>query len=117
MILKDRKLLARLIVLQDWSVRGLATASGFRSHSYLNRMVHGKVRSCSAERATALAHNLGVPLDSLFLTRMSTDPEQSSRKPFRSGTTPGERPAAGHAAVRGPRRTAASSPAPAVKSA
>lgn len=85
MVLKDRKMLGRLIALQSWSIRGLAKASGFRSHSYLNRLVLGTVTTCRAERAVALCANLQVPLDSLFLTKMSSDPERPSSANFRSG--------------------------------
>lgn len=91
MVLKDRKMLGRLIVLQDWTIRGLARESGFQSHSYLNRLVLGQVKTCSAERAVAICANLQVPVDSLFLTKMSTDSEHSSGARFQPGTAAGGR--------------------------
>lgn len=108
MVLKDRKMLGRLIALQDWSIRGLAHASGFKSHSYLNRLVLGRVGTCSAERAVALCANLQVPLDSLFVTKMSSDPVQASKgRPFRAGAASPAGTADGAASGRGSRRETA----------
>lgn len=102
MVLKDRKMLGRLIALQDWSIRSLAKSSGFRSHSYLNRLVLGQVSTCSAERAVALCANLQVPLDSLFLTKMSSDQERVSTARFQPGTAARGRAKTGSAPRRRP---------------
>lgn len=107
MVLKDRKLLLRLIAIQDVSIRSLAKASGFRSHSYMNRLISGQVNSCTAERAVAICAVLQVPLDSLFLTKMSSDPVRTSKARFRSGTAAGSRPTGAAATGRGPQRQAA----------
>lgn len=100
MVLTDRKMLARLIVIQGWSIRGLSRACNQGSHSYLVRLVRGDVKTCSAELAVAICANLEVPLDSLFLTKMSTDPQQPSGKPFRDGASGRPRSAAARDARR-----------------
>lgn len=77
MQLKDRKLLARLMAIQGVSVRQLATAAGWSSHSYLQRLMSGEVSTLKAEPAVLIAHKLQVPIDSLFVTRLSTNSVQS----------------------------------------
>lgn len=106
MLLKDRKMLARLMAIQGKSARGLATDSGFKSHTYLQRMLRGEVSSCTAERAVAIAANLQVPLDSLFLSHVSTGDGQSSSsdRPFQgAGPKARRRTARAHSSRRGPR--------------
>jgi transcriptional regulator with XRE-family HTH domain len=71
MQIRDRKKLARLMVIQGMSHRQLAEAAGWGSHSYLGRLLRGKVTTCSPEAAVRIAQTLGVPVDDLFLTRMS----------------------------------------------
>lgn len=95
MLLKDRKLLARLMAIQGWSARTLATESGFKSHTYVLRLINGSARSCTAERAVAMAANLQVPLDSLFVTNVSGTAGRSVRsgRTFQEGTTEGDGPA------------------------
>jgi transcriptional regulator with XRE-family HTH domain len=97
MLLKDRKLLARLMAIQGWSARTLATESGFRSHTYVLRLLRGDARSCTAERAVAIAANLQVPLDSLFMANVSTSAGQvvQQGKPFRRSGAAEREPAAG----------------------
>lgn len=79
MTLKDRKLLARLMAIQGYSQRQLAADAGFASHSYLGRLISGRVRTCSAERAVALSACLQVPLDSLFVSNVSGATGQTGR--------------------------------------
>lgn len=86
MLLKDRKLLARLMAIQRYSQRELARDAGFASHSYLGRMIAGKATSCTAERAVAIAACLQVPLDSLFVANVSSAETQSVQR--RSTTRP-----------------------------
>lgn len=106
MLLKDRKLLARLMAIQGKSARALATESGFKSHTYLQRMLRGDANSCTAERAVAIAATLQVPLDSLFVSNVSTGDRRSSSggRPFQgTGPKAGRRTAAAHSPGRGPR--------------
>lgn len=72
MILTDRKRLAKLMVIQGISQRQLAEAAGWRAHSYLGRLLRGEVKTLSPEAAVRIAATLGVGVDDLFLTRMSS---------------------------------------------
>ncbi|MCG8151235.1 helix-turn-helix domain-containing protein [Pimelobacter simplex] len=73
MLLKDRKQLAKLMVIQGVSARQLARAAGWRSHSYMNRLLAGDVRTLSTDPALRIAHYLGVGVDDLFLVKVSND--------------------------------------------
>lgn len=73
MQLRDRKKLARLMVIQGISQRKLAQAAGWESHTFLGRLLRGQVTTCKPEAAVRIAQTLGVPVDDLFLTRMSPD--------------------------------------------
>lgn len=73
MILKDRKQLAKLMVIQDLSQRDLAEQIGWKSHSYLGRLLRGKITSVTPEVAVRIALALGVGVDDLFLARTSTN--------------------------------------------
>lgn len=72
MRLKDRKRLAKIMAIQDVSARGLADAIGWKSHSYMNRLLNGQAKTCSSDSALAIAYYLGVPQDVLFVTEVST---------------------------------------------
>ncbi|AXQ63907.1 Cro protein [Gordonia phage Horus] len=71
MILKDRKKLASIMIVQEISQRELARAAGWRSHSYMGRLLRGEAKSLDAEAAVRIAHRLGLPLEHLFLTVVS----------------------------------------------
>lgn len=70
MILRDRKKLARLMVVQEVSQRELAEAAGWRSHSYLGRLLRGEKNSLEPDPALRIAHYLMVPVDDLFKTEV-----------------------------------------------
>lgn len=72
MLLRDRKKLARLMVVQEVSQRELATAAGWKSHSYLGRLLRGEVRTLGTDPALRIAHKLMVPVDDLFLIRVDS---------------------------------------------
>jgi transcriptional regulator with XRE-family HTH domain len=65
------------MIVQDVSQRELARAAGYKSHSYLGRLLRGEVKTLEPDAALRIAHHLGLPVDDLFLTRVS-DP--SGRK-------------------------------------
>lgn len=67
MLVKDRKVLRKLMTIEGVSQRELATAAGWRSHSYLGRLLRGDVRSLESEPAVRIARRLGVGVDDLFL--------------------------------------------------
>ena len=73
MIVKDRKQLAKLMVIQGVSARQMAKVAGWKSHSYMNRLLAGDVKTLSTEPALRIADHLGVGVDDLFLLRVSND--------------------------------------------
>ncbi len=73
MQLRDRKKLARLMIVQEISQRELATAAGWRSHSYLGRLLRGEVRTLGTDPALRIAHKLKVPVDDLFAIRVDSN--------------------------------------------
>lgn len=80
MILKDRKQLAKLMVIQDVSARRLALAAGWKSHTYMQRLLKGDVKTLGTDPALRIAHFLGVGVDDLFLVRVSSESANSSQK-------------------------------------
>lgn len=80
MYLRDPKKLARLMVIQDVSQRELARAAGWKAHSYLGRLLRGEARTCDTEPALRIAHKLGVAVDDLFLTKVSTKAVDASTR-------------------------------------
>ncbi|WLP90221.1 helix-turn-helix transcriptional regulator [Gordonia sp. NB41Y] len=82
MILRDRKKLASILIVQDISQRELARAAGWKSHSYMGRLLRGEAKTVDAEAAVRISHRLGLPLEHLFLTVVSEktgSPVQSER--------------------------------------
>lgn len=72
MELQDRKRLARLMAIQEVSHRELARAAGWKSHSYVGRLVRGEVKTLQMEPALRIANFLRVGVDDLFLTKSSS---------------------------------------------
>lgn len=73
MILKDRKQLAKLMVIQGATQRQVSDAAGWKSHSYLGRLLRGEVKTLEPEHAIRIACFFGVGVDDLFLARVSND--------------------------------------------
>lgn len=71
MILKDRKKLQSVMIVQDISQRELARAAGWKSHSYMGRLLRGEKRTLDGDAALRIAHRLGLPVEHLFLTVVS----------------------------------------------
>lgn len=71
MILRDRKKLLSVMIVQEVSQRELARAAGWKSHSYLGRLLRGEVNTLDPDAALRIAHKLGLPVNDLFLTRVS----------------------------------------------
>lgn len=80
MVLIDRKKLAKLLVIQGVSQRELAVAAGWRSHSYLGRLLRGEVTTLEPEPAARIAAYLGVGIDDLFVARLSSDIARSGAR-------------------------------------
>jgi transcriptional regulator with XRE-family HTH domain len=73
MLLKDRKRLARLIEIQEVSKRQVAAAAGWKSHSYLLRLLSGEARTLEPEPAVKIATFLGVDVADLFVPKVTSD--------------------------------------------
>lgn len=80
MELRDRKKLAKLMVIQNVSHRQLSTAAGWKSHSYLGRLLRGEVATLEPEPALRISKFLGVGVDDLFLVRVSSTADHSVRQ-------------------------------------
>lgn len=77
MQVKDRKMIARLMTIQSVSSRELARAAGWRSHSYVTRILNGTITTVTPERAVRIARRLQVGTDDLFVARLSSDARKS----------------------------------------
>jgi transcriptional regulator with XRE-family HTH domain len=80
MQIKDRKRLARLIEIQEVSKREVARAAGWKSHSYLLRLLSGEASTCEPEPAVRIAAFLQVDLYDLFTPKVSTDTAVSPQR-------------------------------------
>ena len=82
MRLHNRKGLRKLMAIQGVSARQLAKAAGWKSHSYMNRLLKdpkdGGVDTLDLEPAVRIARHLGVGVDDLFMPRLSTDTARSA---------------------------------------
>lgn len=83
MELKDRELLKELMETQGVSARELAKFAGWKSHSYMNRLLkpvsQGGVDTLKTDPAIRIAYRLGTPVHRLFVTRTSAESAQSVR--------------------------------------
>jgi len=77
MILKDPRQLQKLMVIQDTSGRQLAEVAGYKSHTYVQRLLKGEARTLDPEPAIRIAAYFGVGVDDLFLGKVSTNPGES----------------------------------------
>lgn len=73
MELKDRSLMASLMEAQSKSARHIARTAGYKSHTYVQRLLKGMEKNVNPIPAARIAHDLGVPFDLLFRTRVSGD--------------------------------------------
>lgn len=79
MELHDRKRLAKLMLIQGASQRQVAEAAGWRSHSYLGRLLRGEVKTLDPDAALRIAAYFGVGVDDLFVVRVSSSTGQNDR--------------------------------------
>lgn len=80
MKLLDRHKLAKLMVIQDVSNRRLAKIAGWKSHSYVARLLDGTATTLKPDPALRIAEHFGVPIDDLFVTRLASDNAQIARR-------------------------------------
>lgn len=84
MRLHNRKGLLKLMAIQNVSARQLAKAAGWKSHSYMNRLLkdpkNGGVDTLEVEPAVRIAKYLGVGVDDLFVARLSSETGPSAKR-------------------------------------
>jgi hypothetical protein len=66
LIVKDADLLRKLMRATGLSARQVSRELGWASHSYLNRILAGEVRTVRLETALRIAELLRVPADLVF---------------------------------------------------
>jgi transcriptional regulator with XRE-family HTH domain len=77
----DPKKIVKLMVIQGVTQRELAEAAwGVKNHSYLGRILRGEIKSIRSDPALRIAEYLGVGVDDLFVTKLSTDTAQTTRR-------------------------------------
>lgn len=76
MELRDRTLLAELMETKKISARRLALDAGWKSHTYLQRLLRGDVKTLKSEPAARIAYRLEVPFTLLFTTKASEESGQ-----------------------------------------
>lgn len=75
MIVRDVKQLKKLMVIQgNVSGRELAKVAGYKSHTYMQRILRGEVSTLDPEPALRIARFFGVGVDDLFLVGGSSVP-------------------------------------------
>lgn len=80
MRVKDPKQIKKLLVIKEVSARDLAKAIGYRSHSYVTRILRGEISNVTPEKAARIAAFLEVGVDDLFVARLSSDAGQNVKR-------------------------------------
>lgn len=75
----DPKRIAKLMAIQDVSGRELAENAGWKSHTYMQRILRGQAKNVEPEHAVRIAYYLGVGTDDLFVARTSSDARESAK--------------------------------------
>lgn len=91
MQLHDRRLLAKLMAIQDASQRDVADAAGWNSHTFVGRLLKGEVTTLKPEPAVRIANFFGVPLETLFVPRVATNQGRTVPVRRRKKAVPSER--------------------------
>lgn len=76
----DPKRIKKLMLIQEVSARTLAERVGYKSHSYINRILNGDIKTVTPDRAARIAHFFEVGVDDLFVARASSDARQSDNR-------------------------------------
>ena len=76
MELIDRDKLVRRMTKMGVSQRELARAAGWKSHTYMRRLINGEARTLNTDPALRIAHYLHLDVDDLFVTRVTTNRTQ-----------------------------------------
>lgn len=70
MKVRDPIQISRLMVRKGVSARELSKAAGWKSHTYMLRILDGRIKSVQREPARLIAEYLGVDPDRIFLTEV-----------------------------------------------
>ena len=76
----DHKKIAKLMAIQEVSGREMSRIVGWKSHTYMQRILRGEIRSVDPDVAVMIAATLGVGVDDLFLPRVSTETAQVAQR-------------------------------------
>lgn len=72
MELIDRDKLARRMKQMGVSQRELARAAGWKSHTYMRRLLTGEASTLNTDPALRIAHYLHLDVDDVFVTRVDS---------------------------------------------
>lgn len=75
-----RRKLLKAMLIDNISQRQLARDIGYRSHSYLQRILRGDPYGVSRPFAERIADRVGVPISDLFLPESSENSDDPSGK-------------------------------------
>ncbi|MGY5764941.1 helix-turn-helix transcriptional regulator [Brachybacterium sp. DNPG3] len=73
MELINRDKLVRRMEKLNVSQRELARAAGWKSHSYMRRLITGEASTLNTDPALRIAHYLHLDVDDIFMTRVDSD--------------------------------------------
>lgn len=76
MEVRDLEMLQSLKIVRKVSNRDLAKIAGYKSHSYMNKIMKGDATTLNPEPALRLAKFFQVGVEYLFSTEVSTNPAQ-----------------------------------------
>lgn len=80
MKVRDPIQISRLMVRKGVSARELSKAAGWKSHTYLLRILNGQIKSVQPDPARKIAAHLGVDQDRIFLTEVTGDGGHSVKR-------------------------------------
>jgi transcriptional regulator with XRE-family HTH domain len=75
----DPKRIAKLMAIQEVSGRAVSENAGWKSHTYLQRILKGQAKNVEPEHAVRIAYFLGVGTDDLFVARTSSDARETAK--------------------------------------
>lgn len=68
----DTKKIRKLMLIQGATQRELAEAVGWKSHSYVTRLLGGEIKTVTPDKAARIALFFQVGIDDLFVARSSS---------------------------------------------
>lgn len=88
MELINRDKLLRRMEAMNVSKRELARAAGYKSHTYMRRLLDGDVKTLNTDPALRIAHYLHLDVDDIFVTRVATASDQPANvRPHQRSTS------------------------------